>query len=121
MEDLTYEDTPQASHDAVHAARDAQQAVELAREVQLEKAVKETARQTKEALLEGLKEVFGDTSEDPGQMKVLVRRIPILCTSIDQMHKDISDIKDSQKWAMRAIVGGMISIVVAVVIAAILK
>lgn len=97
-----------AAHEAVHAARDAAQAIEMARQNQIEEAV----TRTKDALLQGLKEVFGDSdSKDPQAMKVLVRRIPILCTSIEQMHQDISDLKDTQKWATRIVVGLFIAAV----------
>lgn len=121
-EDLKYEDMPETVHDAVHAVRDAQQAVEMARQAQLHEAVEKTAARTKESLLEGLKEVFGDSeAKDPAQMKVLVHRIPILCTRIDAMDKNIEELRDGQTFAIRAILGGIVSIIVAVVVAAVLK
>lgn len=88
---ITAED---ASQEAVHTAKNAAQALETARQVQLAEAV----QQTKDALLAGLKEVFGDSdSTDPQQMKVLVRRVPLLCQSVEQTHKDIADLKDMVK------------------------
>src|SRR3954451_24947996 len=111
-EDPTAEE---ASAVAVHKARSAQQAIEIARELQMQRAVEETAQKTKEALLEGLKEVFGGSdSEDPQQMRILVRRIPIICTSIEQMHDDISDIKDNLKWAIKIILGAVVAGLIAV-------
>lgn len=106
-----------ASAEAVHKTKNAQQAVEFARETQLREIAAETVKQTKDALLEGLKEVFGDFGDpkDPQQMKVLVQRIPILCTTIIQMHQDISEMKDNQKWAVRIIVGLFIAAVAKVV------
>jgi hypothetical protein len=83
--------TPEeASAEAIHKAKGAAQAIETARELQLAKAVEETATRTKDALLEGLREVFGneDTSQDPQKMKILVHRIPIIC-------RDVLEIKDS--------------------------
>src|SRR3954452_12729229 len=102
---------------AVHKARSLQQAVEVARELQMQRAVEETAHKTKEALLEGLKEVFGGSdSEDPQQMRILVRRIPIICTSIEQMHSDISDIKDNLKWGVRLVLGAVVVAIITLVI-----
>lgn len=99
----------QASEIAAHKAKSAQAAVELAREVQLAEAIAKTAAETKQALLEGLQEVFGEGDEkDPSRMVVLVRRIPILCTNITQMQTDIASINDNQKWAVRIIIGAVI-------------
>src|SRR4051794_36231553 len=107
----------EASAVAIHKAQSAQQAIEMARELQMQRAVEETARKTKEALLEGLQEVFGASdSENPQQMRILVRRIPIICTSIDQMHSDITDIKDNLKWGVRLVLGAVILAIVALVI-----
>jgi cell division protein FtsX len=121
MTDITPEE---ATRDAVHKTKNAQAAIELAREVQIEKAVKETALQTKEALLEGLREVFGESdSDNPQQMKVLVKRIPILCTNVTEMHsalketrEDVSDMKDHIKWAVRIIVGAFLLAVLNLII-----
>lgn len=87
--------SPEAAQ-AIHKTKSAQQAIELARAIEIERAVEQTALKTKEALLEGLKEVFGESdSENPQQMKVLVRRIPILCTNVAEMHSDLGEIKTS--------------------------
>lgn len=89
-------DAEAASAEAVHKARGAAQALEVARQAQLYDAVERTAARTKEQLLEALGEVFGnDNAKDPAQMKVLVQRVPLLCQSVAQTHSDISEIKDS--------------------------
>lgn len=82
------------SKEAVHKARGAAQAIELAREVALAKAVEETAVRTKESLLEGLREVFelGNPKESE-EMRVLWSRVPILCTHFEQVQNDITAIK----------------------------
>ena len=109
--DLTPEE---ASAEAIHKAKNAAQAVELARELQLQKTVEETAQRTKESVLEALKEVFGNKdSEDPEQMKVLVHRIPILCIRIDTMDKNIEDMRGDIRWAVRLVVGAVITGVLA--------
>lgn len=62
-------------------------------------------------MLSVLSEVFSmDADEDrnPEHMRVLVRRIPILCTNIETMHQDISELKDNTKWAVRIILGAVI-------------
>lgn len=103
-EELTAE---QASANAVVKAQESREAVEQARLLQNRQIVEETAARTKDALLEGLKEVFGD-SDDPQQMKVLVRRIPIVCQDILKIHEDISSIKDNLTWGVRIVIGAVI-------------
>lgn len=99
----------EASAYAAHKARSAQLAVELAREVQLEEAIKKTATETKAALLEGLKEVFDfSDANDSGEMKILVRRIPLICQDVKQIHTDIASINDNLKWGVRIILGAII-------------
>lgn len=102
METITSEE---ASADAVHKAKSAAQAVEMAREAQLSELVEQTAQKTKQALLEGLKEVFGDGDEkNPAQMKILIRRIPIICTQIDKIHTDIA-------WTSKVVTAGVFLLV----------
>lgn len=99
----------EASENAAHKAKSAQLAVELAREAQLDEAIKKTAIETKAALLEGLKEVFDfSDSNDSGDMKILVRRIPLICQDVKQIHTDIASINDNLKWATRIVLGAVI-------------
>lgn len=100
----------QASAEAVHTAKNAAQSLETARQVQLAEAValtvSETNRQTKETLVAALKEVFGrGDSSDPEQMTLLAQKIPLVCLNIQQMHSEITELKDSQIWAVRVVVG----------------
>ena len=131
MPDHTLEmSAEEASAVAVHKARSAAQAVEVSREVALQKVVEETAIRTRESVLSALQEVFGESdSENPQQMKVLVRRIPILCTNVEKMHADIGDLKniaatnreniaginDNLKWVVRLALGAMITGIIAFV------
>lgn len=95
--------TPEETHispeaeNAVHKAKNAAQALEIAREVQLAEVVEKTALRTKESLLEGLREVFGDgdAAKDPKELRVLVHRIPIICEDVKEMKRDISDTASS--------------------------
>lgn len=90
-------DAEAASVEAIHKQKNAAQAVEMARQAQMADTVERTAIRTKETLMEGLREVFGDDSKDPQQMKVLVQRVPILCVNVQQTHDDIAEIKESLK------------------------
>ena len=113
----------EAARVAVHTAKNAAQAVEVSREIALQKVVEDTAVRTRESVLSALKEVFGDSdSDNPQHMKVLVRRIPILCTNVEKMHADIGDLKniaaankeniaginDNLKWGIRVVIGAVI-------------
>ncbi len=101
------------SAEAVHKAKNAAQAVEMAREAQ----AREQADMNKQALLSALREVFGDGdgARDPREMRVLVQRIPILCTSILAMHASIEKMENNQTWVTRAIIGGVIAAVFALI------
>lgn len=109
-------DSQEASAEAAHKAKNAQAAVETAREIQNEELVQKTAQKTKEALLEGLKEVFGGGEDhETGEMRVLVKRIPILCTNIENMHEQLGEMKDAIKetndnikWGIRVVLGAVI-------------
>jgi len=107
----------EASADAIHKAKNAAAAVETAREAQLAEAIMKSTEQTEAAVIRALSKVFreGD-EEDPTQMKVLVRRIPILCTNIQAMHEDIAEIKDGNKWLVRIVVGAVVLAVIKLVI-----
>lgn len=89
-------DAEAASAEAVHKAKNAAQAVEIAREAQNAKLVEDTAARTKESLIEGLREVFeNDNNKDPKQMRVINQKIPLLCLSVEQTHTDIAEMKES--------------------------
>jgi len=84
----------EASAEAVHAAKNAAMAVELSREAQLAEAVMTAALQTEASVLKAIREVFGDGDEqNPNQMKILVRRIPLICQDIKQIHTDMGDMR----------------------------
>lgn len=109
-------DAHDASEAAAHKAKSAQAAIELARELQNQELIEKTAQKSKEALVEALKEVFtNDGQKSPQEMRVLIQRVPIICTSIIQMHEDIKALKDSQMWAVRIIIGGVLAGVIAMV------
>jgi hypothetical protein len=105
------------SADAVHKAKNAAQAVEMARDAQVQEALAKFSEQNNKQLLSILKEVFGESdAENPTQMKILVRRIPILCTNIENMHRLIEEMRANQTWVVRLIIGGVIAAVMALVL-----
>ena len=63
----------------------------------------------KEIVTEALREVFGEgDNKDPEQMKVLVRRIPILCTNVEAMHNSIDKMEANIQWITRLIIGTVV-------------
>ncbi len=85
MPDLT---AHEASAEAAHKAKNAQQAIELARELQQTELIDKIAEKAGEKLLVGLKEVFtNDAERSPKEMKILIQRVPIICQSIIQIHE----------------------------------
>ena len=110
----------EASAQAVHTARKAADAVEVSREVHQQ----ELLVQTKELVIEALREVFGKGDEGAsGEMNILVRRIPFICNDIAQIHKDIADTKDGVeeirgniKWGVRLVIGAVILALVGMLI-----
>lgn len=89
---ITPDDLSEEAKEAIHQTRNAQQAVELAREVQNKQLVEDTALRTRDSVLEGLKEIFSDDAKDPGKMTVLTQRVPLLCQNVEQTHKEIGEI-----------------------------
>ncbi len=110
-------DAQVASAEAVHKAKNAAQAVEVARQEQLAEMVEKTAQRTKEQLLEGLREVFtNDVTKSPAEMQIMIQRVPILCTTVLQMHEDIADLKDNLKWGVRVILAAVVTAAIALLI-----
>ncbi len=71
------------SKEAVNAAAVAAEANDKARYAQMVAAMGEV-----------LGGIFGGGSENPQQMTVLVRRIPLLCTNVEHMHASIDEMKE---------------------------
>lgn len=109
--------SPEA-REAAHAAKNAQQKIELAREAQLTEIATRTAELTEQALLKGLQKVFGMDGGDRSdqEMKILVQRVPILCTMLVAMDKRIEKIDANLTWGVRIIVGAVLAAVLALVL-----
>ncbi len=124
-----HEELSVEAKDAVHKTKNAQQAVEYAREMQNKQLVEETAARTEASVLKVIESVFGNDNEtDPRQMRVIMQRVPLLCTNVDRMHiaidallEKVGALQDNQKWTSRAVMGGIVTVVVAVIINLILK
>lgn len=116
MSDITPEE---AAQNAVHAAKNAQQAVELARAAQ--------TKQMTESLTEALRDVFGE-GETSGRF-VDITRIPLICKSILDMHANLTEIKEmlDQKFVSKErfapiekVVYGLVGLMLTAVVVAIL-
>lgn len=84
--------------DATNKTRLAAEGTTLVNEAQLVDLIERSTIRTKDALLEGLREVFSneDTSQSPGKMSILVHRIPIIC-------RDVLEIKSSVAATNKAV------------------
>ncbi len=100
--------SPEAQ-EAVHKVKNAQQAVETAREIQLKEAVAQTAVETRKAVLEGLQQIFkGPDEANPEHMSIIYQKIPVLCVRVDAIDKNIADINDNMKWIVRLVLGAVV-------------
>ncbi len=113
-----------ASLEAVHAAKNAAQAVETARAVQAA-ALHEN---TTQSLVEALRQVFGEGQER--QRFIDITRIPLICQSIIQMGDDLKEInkKIDSKFVtneaftpVKLIAYGLVSLTMLTVLGAILS
>jgi flagellar hook-associated protein FlgK len=107
-----------ASANAAEGMRKAQKGVETARESQLIEVMEMFAERQEANILKSLQSIFGENGDakNPGEMKVLVQRIPILCTEINTIHKNIETINDNMKWAVRIVLGAVVLAVMKVIL-----
>lgn len=95
----------EASAEAVHRAKSAAQAIEVARQAQLAEVIDKTAQTTKDVLLSGLREIFGEgDNEDPTHMTVIYSKIPLLCKRVDAIDKNIQTMTNNAMWTRRIFV-----------------
>lgn len=116
-----HSNSEQASAEAVHKAKNAAQAVENARAAQVEEAAMRAAECTKKALLEGLKEIFtDDNNKTPQEMRILIQRVPIICTNIMQMHEALGR-TDASVERINTNISRVVWLVITAVLLALLK
>lgn len=106
---------PPASREAIHAAKNAAQAVELAREEQLLSTMKLNDERTVSLFVDAIHQVFGPLEKDKDQMSILIPKIPLLCLTVENQGKSLEKIQDDIKWATRAILGAILVAAVSVV------
>lgn len=107
---------PEQSREAIHAAKNAAQAVEFARQEQLESAMKFNDDRTVQLFKEALREVFGDMpTYETDQLHVLLPRIPLLCLTVQGMSKQLDDIQGNLTWVVRIVIGAVIMAVLGLV------
>lgn len=88
--DITAE---QASAEAIHKAKNAQQAIELARAAQMYEAVEMSAQKTRSAMVDALKEVMDENRniDTVGSKSV---NINVVANDIAYIKRDVAEIKD---------------------------
>ncbi len=94
MESKDYIDLPEASHEAVHAARDAAQAVELARQLQTDKAAEAAANKITQnmgdILQTRLEHVLARGTEQ--EKAIILARVPYICQDIKGINEALQNI-----------------------------
>lgn len=89
------------SADAVAAATEHAQAIEIARKAQLDEAVQAHKEETLQIFTKAMRAVL--TQGDEGTKSLLIQKIPLLCTDILSIKSDIRWIK----WIGSGIVAGI--------------
>ncbi len=100
------ENTTDASKEAINKAKEAAEAVENSRAEQMSTFISKADDRTVKNLSQALSDVFGENSS-AGRF-IDVKRIPLICAQITQIHTDISGIQDNLKWAVRVVIGAVI-------------
>lgn len=94
--DPNYNDLPEASHDAVHAARDHAQKVEMAREVQTTRVAKATADEVSanigDIVRYNIEHVLAKGTEQ--DKSIILARVPYICQDIKNIDKRLEKIVD---------------------------
>lgn len=126
IKDILPGEAGEASREAVHAAKNAAQAVEVARTLQA--AVLHES--TTQSLSDALRQVFGEYSEQ--QRFVDLKKIPLLCKQIENIDANISEIKgliklsddkyvnQDQFWPIKTLVYGVVGLMLTGVVTALL-
>lgn len=96
----------EASADAVHQAKNAQQAVEVAREAQMVSAV-----------AVAVKQAFNIDDEEGRQKRFVdVSRVPLICQAIVGIDQRLKAIEANLTWGIRLVVGAVILALIYVVL-----
>lgn len=116
----------EASEKAVHAAKNAAQAVEMARALQAA-ALHET---TTQSIAEALRQVFGEYTEQ--QRFVDLKRVPLICKQIENIDYSLTEIRETLKsnndkfvnqdqfWPVKTLVYGVVGLMLTGVVTALL-
>ncbi len=94
-----------ASAEAVHKAKQAQQAVEIAREAQMASAI-----------ANAVKEVFSLDDENGRKRFVDISRVPLICQAILGIDQRLKTMEGNLTWGVRLVVGAVILALIYVVI-----
>lgn len=109
--------TPEVtSAEAVQKTKEAAQAVERAREVQMNTANLESEKRILDSITDTIKDAF-KTDNGDGQKKFIdITRIPLICHDIATMRGDIATINDNLKWGPRVVIGAVILALIGMVL-----
>lgn len=96
MEKKDYQNLPEASHEAVHKARDAAQAVELARQLQTTEAAEAAAQKVTanigDIIQSRVEHVLARGTEQ--EKSIILARVPYICQDIKGINQALSDIRN---------------------------
>lgn len=106
---MTDELTEAKIAEAANAAATASEASSNATQVQLESLLKTNQQETYSNLVRAIREVL--TTGDEGTKKLLIQKIPLLCTDILTMKGDIVLIKSIGKYILIAMGGLFVTLI----------
>ncbi len=98
LQDIAHE----ASAEAVHKTKNAQQAIEIAREAQMASAI-----------AQAVKEVFSLDDGNGQKRFVDISRVPLICQAVVGIDQRLKSIEGNMTWGVRIIIGAFIMGVVA--------
>ncbi len=98
LQDIAHE----ASAEAVHKTKNAQQAIEVAREAQMASAI-----------AQAVKEVFSLDDEQGRKRFVDISRVPLICQAILGIDQRLKTMEGNITWGVRIIIGAFIMGIVA--------
>ena len=91
---MAYDNLPEDSHDAVHAARDHAQRVEMAREVQTTRVAKATADEVSanigDIVRSNIEHVLAKGTEQ--EKSIILARVPYICQDIKAINSSLKEI-----------------------------
>ncbi len=115
MSDVTKMNAEEASAAAVHKAKNAQAAVEIARHVQFQEIISQIDEKIEKAVERGFKAGVDE------KRYIDVTRIPLICQSIVGIDKKLDDlVTKTEFWPVKTIVYSLVGLILSGVVGALL-